>query len=1236
MFRKAQISLFQIISIVVILALIPVNPANAAGQTYRVSTDGLTDPGCGDSWENTCNLTYALNTLVSAGDEVWVKEGTYLPPVDLESGRGDSFYPKSGVALYGGFAGTETQREQRDFNDRVTVLSGDTGIPGDNSDNSVSVIYIYSTLANPNTATLDGFTITGGNANIDGIAYMGGGIYNHAGNPTLSNLIITDNYAYYLGGGMANQGGSPILTNVTFSNNSALGQGGGMASESGNPTLTNVTFTDNSTSSGGGGLAVIYWTDITLTEVVFSHNSAPRGGGMEFFEFYGNAALNNVTFDTNLATLQGGGISFNNFGSGFDSLTLTNATFSNNSSSDKGGALFISRSNSPNPILKNITFANNAAANGNTIYNSAPDFDNGSMTIQNSILWTDGTNTGAQIVNEGSAYVVISDSIVEGGYPGGTNILTDDPLLGVLGDNGGYTQTIPLLPGSPAIDAGNDTDCATTDQRGVARPQGAACDIGAYEAFSTLMVVPSGVTSGSCKTWAAACDLQYAIASAVAGQEIWVKAGTYTPGSLRTDSFQLKNGVAIYGGFAGTETAHNQRDFKANITILSGDIGIPGDNSDNSLSVVDITGTIALPNTATLDGFTITGGNADINNGIEVDMGGGIYIYYGDPILSNLIITDNSAGYYGGGLVNHKGNPTISNVTFSNNSTSGQGGGMKTFDGNPTLENVTFSGNTAGWGGGGLAVSWTSYITLTNIHFSHNFSVRGGGLEFFGFVAGASLNNVTFESNHATLRGGAMSVDGGETDFEYLTLTNVTFSNNSSDDLGGAIYNQIIYGKNPNPVLKNVTFAGNTASSGNSIFNSSSVFAYSFITIQNSILWSDGTNNGAQIVNEGTAYVVISDSIVEGGYPGGTNILTDDPLLGVLGDNGGYTQTIPLLPGSPAIDAGNDTDCATTDQRGVARPQGAACDIGAYEYDGETIPPSVVSVTRVNTSPTSAASVDFTVTFSEPVSGVDSADFALAKTGSITGYAITDVSPASGPADTYTVSVATGKYNGTLRLDLLNDGSIQDEAGNPLASGYTGGEAYTITKNYKTTLKSTGSQDGWVLESGEKTTKGGALNATATTLRLGDNAQKKQFRSILSFSTKGLPDKAVVTKVTLKVKKQGIVGGSNPVNLFQGFMVDIKKGLFGTSALQASDFQARASKSIGPFKPALVNGWYAINLTSAKTYVNKLSTGGGLTQIRLRFKLDDNNDAVANFLSLFSGNAAAASRPQLIIEYYVP
>ena len=187
------------------------------------------------------------------------------------------------------------------------------------------------------------------------------------------------------------------------------------------------------------------------------------------------------------------------------------------------------------------------------------------------------------------------------------------------------------------------------------------------------------------------------------------------------------------------------------------------------------------------------------------------------------------------------------------------------------------------------------------------------------------------------------------------------------------------------------------------------------------------------------------------------------------------------------------------------------------------------------------------------------------------------------------------------------------------------------------TFTSSGSLDGWILESSHTSNKGGTMNSSASTIRLGDDKSKRQYRSILSFATSGLPDSAVITGVTLSIRKQGITGGGNPVSIFKGLLADVKNGYFGTTyKLQTGDFQASANKTVGAFKPAVVAGWYSLDLTGARGYVNKTGSHSGLTQLRLRFKLDDNNNKVANLLSLYSGSVSAPSRPQLAVTYYVP
>jgi hypothetical protein len=168
--------------------------------------------------------------------------------------------------------------------------------------------------------------------------------------------------------------------------------------------------------------------------------------------------------------------------------------------------------------------------------------------------------------------------------------------------------------------------------------------------------------------------------------------------------------------------------------------------------------------------------------------------------------------------------------------------------------------------------------------------------------------------------------------------------------------------------------------------------------------------------------------------------------LSALASNGGPTQTMALLADSPAINTGSDASCPSADQRGVSRPQGSHCDMGAYEYV-DTTPPTVLNSGRADPSPTSAASVRFTVSFSERVTGVDANDFGLSATG-VAGAAISGV---SGSGSSYTVTVdtgMTGPLNGTLRLNVIDDDSIQDAFGNLLGGPGAGNGNFNTGESY--------------------------------------------------------------------------------------------------------------------------------------------------------------------------------------------
>ncbi|HNO32145.1 MAG TPA: kelch repeat-containing protein, partial [Anaerolineales bacterium] len=183
------------------------------------------------------------------------------------------------------------------------------------------------------------------------------------------------------------------------------------------------------------------------------------------------------------------------------------------------------------------------------------------------------------------------------------------------------------------------------------------------------------------------------------------------------------------------------------------------------------------------------------------------------------------------------------------------------------------------------------------------------------------------------------------------------------------------------------------------------------------------------------------------------------------------------------------------------------------------------------------------------------------------------------------------------------------------------------------TVKSTGANDGWVLEATEVSNTGGIMNSTATSFNLGDSAADQQYRTILSFDTSALPDTAVISSATLKIKKKSL-SGTDPFTILGSLKIDLRKPAFGNPILELLDFNATAGKkNMGAFNPVPVGSWYSANIkTPGKNYINRTGT----TQFRLTFTIDDNDNSVADYIQFFSGNAPSASRPKLMIEYYIP
>lgn len=833
------------------LAFFLAGTAAAQSKIYYVSSQA-TDTGDGSSWANATTLTKALDKAV-AGDQIWVQGFETLTGGNLYVAPKEGFAVKSGVQLYGGFAGTESRLSQRvtlgkpyqlkyrsvlsgDIQKNDTVGSVDLIFPanGTRSDNATHVLSVNldPTQASGNNNTyptvINGFSIGNGQAAGTGDAGKGGGIYVYGDNSKggvfrIERCFLISNYAtqggaVYVDASVKSVNGETSLINQSVVFNNAAGDRAAVENQAGGIYLAGVATVVNTSifNNGNGGVRLS-----SGSKVVNATIARNTGAGVDMTAGGSGDAhvYNSIIWGNTQLYLQND--------PGFRNSAYHEVVSSDPATPDENGNIYVAKENRGDKF--------------------GPMFDAPSVktSYDRDFNWRE------------SAYPLWSWNVLEG------SVMIDK------GDNDYYDQNV----------------YGSEDMAGNPRISGDRISVGAYE-YQYLpdtrirYVKPTATGTGDGSSWDnASGDLQKMIdeladnnVSQQAG-EVWVAAGTYKPqsqlisGMNYSASFRMRDGISVYGGFAGDETSKQERakgtmpwDF-TNVTVLeaayyesklawTNSKWTVGSDSRHVVWFAPMSGESDFTRITTLDGVTVQGGYAQGNTGLDdfkTDCGGGVYMDGANAYLSNCIVRENYATGNGGGV--YLKNGRVQTSLIYNNNADADGGAV--YVENRGLVHRSMLTNNSALNGAGVYLyngaeassddpDHPEYLILSTCVVSNN-TVRGNGAVYCD--KGGVLMQNTITNNECVTATDATDVNASQTGGiyvdEYALVLNSVLWNNQMQ--GGT--NIPMYARNPSAAK--VRFLYNAISGvNNAVWNNTLQEQTLSLVDENAGKQDDGTSIG--------------------------------------------------------------------------------------------------------------------------------------------------------------------------------------------------------------------------------------------------------------------------------------------------------------------------------------------------------------------------------------------------------